>query len=282
MHFRATTSKSRASYRGIRNTLGFPDVPRHLVLLFELPFYVSSHFYRIDQTTGLFCFKSVNLACLSLSTARLRLLVDCAEIKGPCPQEGATGGIVTQQEGQTVQKEETSKAQALRGPQGVVEGTAAAGLEQESVRRGAVRSSKEVLNSIAIKYLQQVNHSTPEEFNEFIQYMEKVRKVIVVDVHTGSLILILECSSLQILDELWEDYCTGHLNEVAQKFLVTEEILKEFGLAEVKLTTTIIEEEYKACRELFLNLSSKYLDLIMNPKYTYRCLTGILNFRKQL
>ena len=93
----------------------------------------------------------------------------------------------------------------------MVEGTAVAGLDQESVRRGAVPSSQEVLNSIATKYLQELNPSTPEEFNEFIQYMEKVRKVIVVDVQNGSLILILECSSLQILDELWEDYCTGHL-----------------------------------------------------------------------
>ena len=166
--------------------------------------------------------------------------------------------MVTQQEAQTVQKEETSKAQALKEPQGVVERTAVAGLDQESVRRGAVPSSQEVLNSIATKYLQELNPSTPEEFNEFIQYMEKVRKVIIVNVHTGSLILILECSSLQILDELWEDYCTGHLNKVAQKFLVTDEILKEFGLAEVKLTTTINEEEYKACRELLLNSSSKY------------------------
>ena len=39
-----------------------------------------------------------------------------------------------------MQKEESSKAQAPNGPQGVVEGTAAAGLDQESVRRGAVPS----------------------------------------------------------------------------------------------------------------------------------------------
>ena len=152
----------------------------------------------------------------------------------------------------------------------MVEGTAAgAGSDQEIVRRGAVPSSQEVLNSIASKYLQELKPSTPEEFDKFIQYMKEARKVIVVGVQTGSLILILECSSLQILDELWEDYCTGHLNEVAQKILVTEETLKEFGLAEVKLTTTINEEEYKACRELFLNPSSRYLDLIMNPKYTH-------------
>ena len=122
-----------------------------------------------------------------------------------------------------------------------------------------VHPSQDVLNSIATKYLKELNPSTPEEFNEFIQYMEKVRKVIIVDVQTGSLILILECSSLQILDELWEDYCTGHLSEMAQ-YLVTEEILKEFGLAEVKLTITIKEEEYRACREL---LSSNIIGMFI-------------------
>ena len=119
---------------------------------------------------------------------------------------------------------------------------------------------QDVLNLIATKYLRKVDPSTQEEFNEFFQYMEKVRKVILVDVQTGSLILILECSSLQILDELWEDYCTGHLSEMAQ-YLVTEEILTEFGLAEVKLKITIKEEEYRACREL---LSSNIVGMFIH------------------
>ena len=124
-----------------------------------------------------------------------------------------------------------------------------------------VHPSQDVLNSIAKKYLEEINPSTPEEFNEFIQYMKEVRKVIIVNVRSGSLILILECSSLQILDELWEDYSTGHLCEMAQKYLVTEEILKEFGLDEVKLTITIKEEEYRACREL---LSSNVIGMFIH------------------
>jgi len=83
--------------------------------------------------------------------------------------------------------------------------------------------------------------------------MEKVRKVILVDAKEGSLIITVKCNSLQILDELWEDYCSGHLNEVAQKFLVTKDILETFGLIEMKLSTTIVEEEYKACREYIQN-----------------------------
>ena len=124
-----------------------------------------------------------------------------------------------------------------------------------------VHPSQDVLNLIATKYLKELNPSTREEFNDFIQYMKEVREVIIVNVRTGSLILILECSSLQILDELWEDYCTGHLSEMAQKYLVTEEILKEFGLAEVKLKITIKEEEYRACQEL---LSSNIIGMFIH------------------
>ena len=79
--------------------------------------------------------------------------------------------------------------------------------------------------------------------------MEKVRQTIVVDVKTGSLIITVRCTSLRILDDLWRDYCTGHLQEVAQRYLVTEDILQQLGLDSVQLTLTISEEEYKAYRE---------------------------------
>ena len=163
-----------------------------------------------------------------------------------------------------------AEVQKSKEPIGVVQPTAEVNSDFAPGSFGnlAVPSSQQILNAIASKYLQSLNPSTPDEFNDFIQYMEKVRKVVIVDVKTGSLIVTVECSSLKIIDELWEDYRTGHLNEMAQKFLATEEILVEFGLAELKITTTIKEEEYKACRELFLNPSSRYLDLIMNPKYT--------------
>ncbi len=82
--------------------------------------------------------------------------------------------------------------------------------------------------------------------------------MLIVDTKSGSLIITVECGSLEILDELWEDYCTGYLNEMAQRFLVSEEILKELGLIEVKLTTTILEEEYRACREHFFQYLGEF------------------------
>ena len=123
--------------------------------------------------------------------------------------------------------------------------------EQNALHR-RIPSAQEVLNLIATKYLETINPSNQEELNGFLQYMEKVRKVILVDVKTGSLIITVRCSSMRNLDELWKDYCTGHLNKVAQRYLVTEDVLKELGLDSVQLTLTISEEEYKACRKHLL------------------------------
>ncbi|CAH3161481.1 unnamed protein product [Pocillopora meandrina] len=43
---------------------------------------------------------------------------------------------------------------------------------------------------------------------------------------------------------------------MAQKYLVTKDILKEFDLTELRLTTTIQLEEYKAARNFFLQGSA--------------------------
>ena len=124
---------------------------------------------------------------------------------------------------------------------------------------GNVPSSQDVLNSIASKYLKLVDPSKPEELNGFVEYLEKVRKVLVIDSRTGSLIVTVECSSLKILNELWQDYRRGDLDKMAQKFLVTEDILEELGLVEVKLKTTVVEDEWRACRDYFSKRVGEYV-----------------------
>ena len=113
----------------------------------------------------------------------------------------------------------------------------------------SLSSTQEIMNNVAKRYLKTENPSNREELDKFVAYMEKVRKVIVVDVKTGSLIFTLECGSLEILDDLWEEYNTGHLNEVAQLYLVTNDILEEFDLSSFKLESFIKYKEYRACRQ---------------------------------
>ena len=183
-------------------------------------------------------------------------------------QESARESLVSKQPQTVTTSAAESPEQAAAVEAAVVPGTSemprvedGTGSWRTNVESGALSSSQDVLNLIASTYFQKLDPSTPEEFKEFIQYMEQVRKVVIVDVNTGSLEVIVQCSSLEVLEELWEDYSTGHLNEMAQKLLVTGSILKAFGLAEVKLTTTIEEEEYRACRDLLSKSRGMFIKL---------------------
>ena len=111
--------------------------------------------------------------------------------------------------------------------------------------------TQDILNLIADRYFKTRDPSPRDELNGFLQYLQRVREVVISGVKTGSLIITAKCRSLEILDELWKAYCTGTLNKMAQS-LVTEVVLKTFGLTEVELITTIVEEEYETCREVFL------------------------------
>ena len=144
-----------------------------------------------------------------------------------------------------------------------VEPFASAGLSlagrTESVEEAG---SQGVMNYIARKCFQTVDTTKPEELNGFLRYLKKVRKVLILDAQPGSLILTVLCSSLEILDALWYDYCTGHLNGIAQKYLVTKDVLKEFGLIGLKLTITIQGKEYMAARAFFLQGSGEHIQSI--------------------
>ena len=133
------------------------------------------------------------------------------------------------------------------------------GRERKHSGNGKVPSSQDVLNLIALKCFKAVDPSKPEELNGFLEYLEKVRKVLVIDSTRGSLIVTVECGSLPILDELWQDYRRGDLDVMAQKFLVTADILEELDLVEVKLKTTIAEDECRACRDYLLKRVGEYV-----------------------
>ena len=83
-----------------------------------------------------------------------------------------------------------------------------------------------------------------------VKYLRFKLGVDVVDNRIGSLIITVSCSSLGVLEGLWKDFQSDHLSEVVQETLVTAEVLKELGVSEVKLKTTISMEEYLACKEL--------------------------------
>ena len=110
--------------------------------------------------------------------------------------------------------------------------------------------TEQVLCLIADMYLKVAPPSNKDDCESFLAYMKQMRTTI-TGVDTGSLLITVKCDSLEILEVLWEDYSCGHLGEVVQRCFVTEEILTELSLAELKLHTTISDEDYKAYKMYF-------------------------------
>lgn len=110
-------------------------------------------------------------------------------------------------------------------------------------------TGQEVLNLATYRYLQTTDASKPEGVNGFVYYLEHVRKVVMVDVQPGSLVITVECGSLQKLKELWHDYCEGFVSAVVQKFLLTKDIVNELGLSEVKFSTSVPSKKYRDCHD---------------------------------
>ena len=97
----------------------------------------------------------------------------------------------------------------------------------------------------------QVVVSFKESFKLFLEYLRVKLNVGVANHELGSLLITVTCSSLQILEGLWKDYSSGHLNKVAEERLVTAQVLEKLGLDGVKLKTTITKDDYRKCKKFF-------------------------------
>ena len=87
------------------------------------------------------------------------------------------------------------------------------------------------------------------------KYIEKAYEVAVMMVKTGSLIITVQCPTLDSLESLWNGYCSGYLHDVVESFLVTDELKRKLGLDNVRLKTTIEEENYLICKKAFMENS---------------------------
>lgn len=92
-----------------------------------------------------------------------------------------------------------------------------------------------------------------------IKHIEEVYNSLVKAFGLGCLELTVQCLTLESLGRLWKDYCAGHLNKVAERFLVTSELKRKLTLETVRLNTTISEENYLMCKKAIMENSRKFL-----------------------
>ena len=97
-------------------------------------------------------------------------------------------------------------------------------------------------------------------------YLRKDVDVELTWKQAGSLILTVHCRTLEILERLWEDYCSGHLDEVVEECFLTDEITKtkderrgksEADVDTIGLETTILREDYLRCKKFLTEMSGR-------------------------
>ena len=174
--------------------------------------------------------------CYNSADEELNIKVDAEELK-PKETNMQTTTIATESEGR--QEVQNQRASAMLPTEGSVSHS---GTEERQANR--------VMSFIAMNYLETMRPKSSEDHNKFMDYMREMR-VIITGVSVGSLVIAVKCESLQILEKLWSDYSSGHLGEMVQNCFVTEKILKEFNLTELKLKTAMDIEEYKARKVYF-------------------------------
>lgn len=122
---------------------------------------------------------------------------------------------------------------------------------------------QERMNRYAMIEVEDFPATTQEELQNYCSSLCLKFNVDLIDKRQGSLILTLHCRTLEILERLWEDYCSGHLDTVAEKCFLTDEIKGEMGEKSeddadtVGLETTISKEDYLRCKKYLTELSGK-------------------------
>ncbi|XP_015749860.1 PREDICTED: uncharacterized protein LOC107329706 isoform X4 [Acropora digitifera] len=131
----------------------------------------------------------------------------------------------------------------------------------KSLEREKKEAMEEILTPVVKQYVKCKEFSKDnlkEDLKSFTEHIENVYGVNLVTVGKGSVIIILDCPTLDSLELLWNDYRAGLLDKLAERYLVTNEMKKKFDLETVSLKTTILEEDYLNCKEALMELRSKY------------------------
>ena len=101
-----------------------------------------------------------------------------------------------------------------------------------------------------------------KEFPAYLQKVKLIKDSGQTEESDNSLRVAVECKNPEILEQLWRDYRSGYLNVVAEKCLLTDDIKRRFHLTSVKFKTTILEEDYLACKDFLLNNTGRWRNVM--------------------
>ena len=125
--------------------------------------------------------------------------------------------------------------------------------ELEDVVDRMLRQQLEVF----LKYNKKTKLSTAKGLSTFVKHLENTYNVTLTSVGVGSLVIKVQCPDLQSLESLWNDYCSGVLNEAAERCLVTDDMKTEINLETLRLKTIIVEDSYLTCKRALMEKSGE-------------------------
>ena len=90
--------------------------------------------------------------------------------------------------------------------------------------------------------------SSFEGLEDFYVYLRGHLSLKDIKTEKSSIKITVKCDTLEILERLWDEYRSGRLNAEAENCLITENVKEKLGMETIKLATTILEEDYLACK----------------------------------
>lgn len=139
--------------------------------------------------------------------------------------------------------------------------------QEERLREEVNRYMKQKIDEVNSQGI--FDYSEPIGIHRFYAYLVGERNLMDVNFGKSSIKVIVKCRTVEILEGLWRDYCCGHLNVVAEECLITETVKEELCMETIKLKTTILEEDYVACKLSLMEIPG-ILDVVFN------CYNGVL------
>ena len=136
-----------------------------------------------------------------------------------------------------------------------------------------------IKQEIDIYQKSKIYSSMPKQsvIDHLTKYIENAFSTKVMLVTFKSLVITLQCPTLESLEKLWNSYCSGCLNEIVERFLVTDELRRKLGLDNVRLTTTIEEENYLICKRAFGETSGEPSSLSLFFFFLYFISFALMN-----
>ena len=129
--------------------------------------------------------------------------------------------------------------------------------EQDSDQEAREKVNKCMRKKIEVA-IEKFDLSSEEELYNLHAYLVGHLRLMNVSFAKGSIKITVKCRTLEILEQLWDDYCSGHLNAVAEECLITEKVKEELDMETITLTTTILEEDYLACKLSLMEISGTF------------------------